>query len=81
MGPNLVQDRRENVTLIKQRMMAAQSRQKSYADKQCGESEFEVRDKVILKVSPIKGVKRFKKKRQMSPHVLGHSTLLKRWAH
>ena len=40
-------------------MKAAQSRQKSYADKRKRTIEFEVGDYVYLKVSPMKGVQRF----------------------
>nr|GEU80493.1 hypothetical protein [Tanacetum cinerariifolium] len=44
---------------IKKRIQAARDRQKSYADRRCKPLEFEVRDKVMLKVSPWKGVKCF----------------------
>ncbi|GJU20479.1 hypothetical protein Tco_1153821 [Tanacetum coccineum] len=45
----------ENISLIKQRMQAAQDRQKSYADRKRKPMEFEVGDRVMLKVSPWKG--------------------------
>ncbi|GKE68673.1 putative reverse transcriptase domain-containing protein [Tanacetum coccineum] len=41
---------------IKQRIQAARDRQKSYADLKCKSMEFQIRDKVMLKVSPWKGV-------------------------
>ncbi|GKE44514.1 hypothetical protein Tco_1471798 [Tanacetum coccineum] len=40
----------ENIVLIKQRMQAAQDRQKSYADRKRKPMEYEVRDRVMLKV-------------------------------
>nr|GFA39098.1 putative reverse transcriptase domain-containing protein [Tanacetum cinerariifolium] len=47
------------IVLIKQRMQAAQDRQKNYADRRRKPMEFEIRDMVMLKVSPWKGVVRF----------------------
>ncbi|GJR19760.1 putative reverse transcriptase domain-containing protein [Tanacetum coccineum] len=55
-GPELIQETTEKIVLIKQRMQAAQDRQKSYADRKRKPMEFEVRDRVMLKVSPWKGV-------------------------
>ncbi|GJS37541.1 putative reverse transcriptase domain-containing protein [Tanacetum coccineum] len=46
----------EKVIQIKQRMQAAHDRQKSYADLKRKLMEFQVRDRVMLKVSPWKGV-------------------------
>lgn len=48
-------------------MLAAQSRQKSYANTRRRKLEFEVGDQVFLKVSPMKGVMRFGKKGKLSP--------------
>nr|GFD30156.1 reverse transcriptase domain-containing protein [Tanacetum cinerariifolium] len=42
----------EKIILIKQRIQAAQDRQKSYADRKRKPMEFEVRNRVMLKVSP-----------------------------
>jgi hypothetical protein len=55
------------VTLIKQRMLAVLSRQKSYADNRKRELEFEVEDKVFLRISPMKGIMRFGKKGKVKP--------------
>jgi hypothetical protein len=48
-------------------MVAAQARQKSYADKRRKPIELEVGDHVYLKVSPLKGVKHFGVKRKLAP--------------
>ncbi|GJY27257.1 putative reverse transcriptase domain-containing protein [Tanacetum coccineum] len=48
-GPELIQETTEKIVLIKQRMQAAQDRQKSYADRKRKLMEFEVRDRVMLK--------------------------------
>nr|GEW87012.1 putative reverse transcriptase domain-containing protein [Tanacetum cinerariifolium] len=52
---------------IPKRIQAAQDRQKSYADLQRKPMEFEVRDRVMLKVSPWKGVVRFGKRGKLNP--------------
>nr|GEV79095.1 reverse transcriptase domain-containing protein [Tanacetum cinerariifolium] len=58
-GPELIQETTEKIVLIKQRIQAAQDRQKRYADLKQKPMEFEVGDRVMLKVSPWKGVVRF----------------------
>nr|GFC06791.1 putative reverse transcriptase domain-containing protein [Tanacetum cinerariifolium] len=58
-GPELIQETTEKIILIKQRMQADQDRQKNYADRKRKPMEFEIRDMVMLKVSPWKGVVRF----------------------
>ncbi|GJW44852.1 putative reverse transcriptase domain-containing protein [Tanacetum coccineum] len=50
-----------------QRMQAAQDQQKSYADRKRKPMEFEVGDRVMLKVSPWKGVVRFGKRGKLNP--------------
>ena len=64
LGPELVQFIVENVSLIKERLKAAQSRQKSYADNRRRDLEFKVGDHVLLKVSPMKSIMRFGRKRE-----------------
>ncbi|GKF02130.1 putative reverse transcriptase domain-containing protein [Tanacetum coccineum] len=56
---------------IKDRLKAARDRQKSYADKRRKPLEFSVGDHVLLKVSPWKGVIRFRKKRKLAPRFVG----------
>ncbi|GJR24826.1 putative reverse transcriptase domain-containing protein [Tanacetum coccineum] len=55
-GTEIVQETTEKIIQIKQRMQAAHDRQKSYADLKRKPMEFQVGDKVMLKVSPWKGV-------------------------
>ncbi|GJR73396.1 putative reverse transcriptase domain-containing protein [Tanacetum coccineum] len=71
-GPEIVQETTEKVIQIKQRMQAARDRQKSYADLKRKPMEFQVRDRVMLKVSPCKGVIRFGKRGKLNPRV--HNT-------
>ena len=58
-GPDLIRDTSEKVSLIRQRLLTAQSRQKSYVDVRRLPLEFEVEDHVFLKVMPKRGVVRF----------------------
>nr|GEV99904.1 reverse transcriptase domain-containing protein [Tanacetum cinerariifolium] len=67
LGPELIQETTKKIVQIKQRMQAAQDRQKSYADLKCKPMEFQVGDKVMLKVLPWKGVVRFGKQGKLNP--------------
>ncbi|GJV63488.1 putative reverse transcriptase domain-containing protein [Tanacetum coccineum] len=64
-------DTTEKIFQIKERLKTARSRQKSYADKRRKPIEFKVRDRVLLKVSPWKGVVRFGKKGKLAPRYVG----------
>nr|GEW72048.1 putative reverse transcriptase domain, ribonuclease H-like domain protein [Tanacetum cinerariifolium] len=66
-GPELIQETTKKIVLIKQRIQAAQDRQKSYADLKRKPMEFKVGDKVMLKVSPWKRVVRFGKRGKLNP--------------
>nr|GEU94107.1 ribonuclease H-like domain-containing protein [Tanacetum cinerariifolium] len=66
-GKELIQETTKKIVLIKQIIQVAQDRQKSYADLKRKPMEFEVRDKVMLKVSPWKGVVRFGKRGKLNP--------------
>src|SRR5262249_16624031 len=58
--------------------LAAQSRQKSYADKRRKDLSFEVGDHVFLKVSPSKGVARFRQRGKLNPRYIGPFEILER---
>ena len=77
-GPDLIRDTSEKVSLIGQRLLTAQSRQKSYTDVRRRPLEFEVGDHVFLKVMPKRGVVRFGKRRKLSPRVIGPFEMLER---
>nr|GEX35300.1 hypothetical protein [Tanacetum cinerariifolium] len=66
-----IKETTEKIILIKQRVQAAQDRQKSYADRKPKPMEFEVGNRVMLKVSPRKGVIRFIKRRKLNPSYIG----------
>ncbi|GKF44415.1 putative reverse transcriptase domain-containing protein, partial [Tanacetum coccineum] len=69
-GPYLVQETTEKIIQIKQRMQVTRDRQKSYADLKHKPMEFQVRDKVMLKVSPWKGVVHFGKRGKLNPRLI-----------
>ncbi|KAA0035365.1 ty3-gypsy retrotransposon protein [Cucumis melo var. makuwa] len=71
MGPELVQSTNEAIQKIRSRMHTAQSRQKSYADVRRKDLEFDVGDKVFLKVAPMKGALRFERRGKLSPRFVG----------
>ncbi|GKB29160.1 putative reverse transcriptase domain-containing protein [Tanacetum coccineum] len=70
-GPEIVQETTEKIVQIRERLKTARSRQKSYADKRRKPLEFKVGDRVLLKVSPWKGVVRFGKKGKLAPRYVG----------
>ncbi|GJT82284.1 putative reverse transcriptase domain-containing protein [Tanacetum coccineum] len=70
-GPELVHETTEKIVQIKHRMQAARDRQKSYADVRRMPLEFQVGDRVMLKVSPWKGVVRFGKRGKLNPRYIG----------
>ncbi|GJW04013.1 putative reverse transcriptase domain-containing protein [Tanacetum coccineum] len=78
LGPELIQETTEKIIQIKQRMQAARDRQKSYADLKRKPMEFQVGDKVMLKVSPWKGVIRFGKRGKLNPRYVGPFKVLEK---
>nr|GFA81021.1 putative reverse transcriptase domain-containing protein [Tanacetum cinerariifolium] len=66
----MIQEMTEKIILIKQMIQAAQDRQKSYADRKRKPMEFEVGDRVMLKVSPWKWVVRFIKRGKLNPRYI-----------
>ncbi|GJW35397.1 putative reverse transcriptase domain-containing protein [Tanacetum coccineum] len=66
-GPELIHETTKKIVQIKQRIQAARDRQKSYADVRRKPLEFQVGDRVMLKVSPWKGVIRFGKWGKLNP--------------
>ncbi|GJX96331.1 putative reverse transcriptase domain-containing protein [Tanacetum coccineum] len=77
-GPDLIQETTEKIIQTKQRIQAAHDRQKSYADLKRKPMEFQVGDRVMLKVSPWKGVVRFGKQGKLNPRYVGPFKVLER---
>ena len=77
-GPDLIKESEQKVKLIRDRLKVAQSRQKSYADSKHKETVYEVRDRVYLRVSPLRGVKLFGVKGKLAPRFVGPYQVLER---
>ena len=77
-SPDLIRDTSEKVSLIRQRLLTAQSRQKSYADVLRRPLKFKVRDHVFLKVMPKRGVVRFGKRDKLLPRFIGPFEILEK---
>jgi hypothetical protein len=75
-GPGLVEEAEMTVSHIQDNLRAAKSHQESYANKRCRPLEFAVGDHVYLKVSPMKGMKRFGMKGKLAPHYIGPFPIL-----
>ncbi|MBN8156860.1 hypothetical protein J0J30_22900, partial [Vibrio vulnificus] len=73
-GPELVQQTMDKVKIIRTRIKAAQDRQKSYTDQHRRNMEC----KVFLRVSPWKGVIKYRKKGKLSPRYIGPYQILER---
>nr|GFB45020.1 putative reverse transcriptase domain-containing protein [Tanacetum cinerariifolium] len=78
LGPETIQETTDKIVQIKERLKVARDRQKSYADKLRKPLEFSVGDKVLLKVSPRKGVVRFGKRSKLSPRYVGPFEIVER---
>ena len=76
--PNIVKDTKEKVQVIRQRLKVASDRHKSYANLKRKDIEYEVGDKVLLKVSPWRKVLRFGKKGKLRPRFIGLYEVLER---
>ena len=71
----------EKVQIIRQRLKVSSDGQKSYADLKMKDIEYEVSDKVFLKVSPWRKVLRFWKKGNLSLRFIGPYEILERVGH
>ena len=77
-GPEIIRETTEKIVQIRERLKAARDRQKSYADKRRKPLEFQVGDRVLLKVSPWKGTIRFGKRGKLNPRYIGPFEILAR---
>jgi hypothetical protein len=69
-GPNILQEAKKQVCMVRENLRVAQSRQKSYTDHRRRELSFEVGDFVYLKVSPMRGLRRFKVRGKLAPRFI-----------
>jgi hypothetical protein len=76
--PDMVKEMEEKVQRIIHNYKEAQARQKRYADKRRQPLYIQVKDYVYLKVSPMKGVTRFRVKGKLAPRYIGPFPILER---
>ena len=77
-GPECIREAEEQVANIWENLKAAQSRQKSFADTRRCDLNFEEGDYVYLKVSPIRGTRRFQVRGKLAPSYIGPFKILKK---
>jgi hypothetical protein len=77
-GPEIIQEAEEQVWIIRENMRTTQSRRKSSVDTQRRQLEFDESDHIYLKVSLIRGMRRFKVQGKFSPRFIGPFKILKR---
>ncbi|WVZ52877.1 hypothetical protein U9M48_003883 [Paspalum notatum var. saurae] len=77
-GPDLIKDAEQQIKMVRENLRVAQSRQKSYADVRRRDLTFKVDDFVYLKVSPMRGIRRFNMKGKLVPRYIGPFKIVER---
>ncbi|WVZ48714.1 LOW QUALITY PROTEIN: hypothetical protein U9M48_000133 [Paspalum notatum var. saurae] len=67
-GPDIIQDAEQQLRIVQENL---RSRQRSYADVRRRDLSFKVDDHVYLKVSPMRGIRRFNMKGKLAPRYIG----------
>jgi hypothetical protein len=73
-----LKDAEKEVQMVRESLKIAQPRQKSYADKRRIDLSFKIGDFVYLKVSPMRGIHRFKVKGKLAPRYVGPFKIIDR---
>jgi hypothetical protein len=77
-GPEIINQAERHVEIIRENLKSAQSGQKSYAGPKRREVIFEIGDYAYLRVSPIRGLRRFSIRGKLSPHFIRPFHVLER---
>jgi hypothetical protein len=77
-GPANIVEAEENVAKVRENLKIAQSRQKSYAGRKRKDVSFDVGENIYLKVSPLRGTKRFHVKGKLAPRYVGPYPIVQR---
>ncbi|GJT83615.1 putative reverse transcriptase domain-containing protein [Tanacetum coccineum] len=77
-GPEIIHETTKKIMQIQQCLQASKDRHRSYANVRRKPLEFQVEDRVILKVSPCKGIIRFRKRGKLNPQYIGPFKILER---
>jgi hypothetical protein len=75
-GPDILQEAEKQVRMVRENLRVAQLRQKSYANHRRRELRFEVGDFVYVKVSHMRGLRRFKVRGKLTPRFIGPFKIL-----
>jgi hypothetical protein len=76
--PDILQEAEKQVCMVRENLHVAQSRQKSYTHHRRRELSFEVRNFVYLKMSPMRGLRRFKVRGKLAPRFIGLFKILEK---
>ncbi|WVZ75640.1 LOW QUALITY PROTEIN: hypothetical protein U9M48_023677 [Paspalum notatum var. saurae] len=77
-GPDIIQDAEQQLRIVHENLRVAQSRQRSYADVRRRDLSFKVDDHLYLKVSPMRGIRRFNMKGKLAPRYIGPFKILEK---
>ncbi|WVZ84650.1 hypothetical protein U9M48_031657, partial [Paspalum notatum var. saurae] len=77
-GPDIIQDAEQQLRIVQENLRVPQSRQRSYADVRRRDLSFKVDDHVYLKVSPMRGIRRFNMKGKLAPRYIGPYKILEK---
>ncbi|WVZ89104.1 LOW QUALITY PROTEIN: hypothetical protein U9M48_035557 [Paspalum notatum var. saurae] len=77
-GPDIIQDAEQQLRIVQENLRVAQSRQRSYVDVRRRDLSFKVDDHVYLKVSPMRGIRRFNMKGKLAPRYIGPFKILEK---
>ncbi|WVZ58453.1 hypothetical protein U9M48_008728 [Paspalum notatum var. saurae] len=77
-GPDIIQDAEQQLRIVQENLRVAQSRQRSYTDVRRRDLSFKVDDHVYLKVSPMRGIRRFNMKGKLAPIYIGPFKILEK---
>src|ERR1043165_7777873 len=75
-GPDMIKEAEDQVRIVRDRLKAAQSRQKSYYDRHHREESYNIDEKAYLRVTPLKGTQRFGIKGKLAPRYIGPFRIL-----
>ena len=78
LGPKLVQHTKQSTEKIRKKIVAAEGKQKKYADLERKEKAFDVGEKVLLKVSYWKGIVRCGERSKLNTRYIGPLTILRK---
>jgi hypothetical protein len=76
--PDILQEAKKQVCMVRENLRIVQSRQKSYTDHRRRELSFEVGDFVYLKVSPMRGLRHFKVRGKLTSRFIGPFKILEK---